>query len=89
MIPNPTISMPPRWVGANADPAIARAARLGDCWYVGPGIEIATVARQMELYRRALDEAGKNFPAELPMRRGVFVARTRDEAIRLCASYRS
>ena len=27
---------PPLWVGANADPAIERAARLGDCWYIGP-----------------------------------------------------
>jgi alkanesulfonate monooxygenase SsuD/methylene tetrahydromethanopterin reductase-like flavin-dependent oxidoreductase (luciferase family) len=78
---------PPIWVGANADPAIERAARLGDCWYIGPGIEIATLERQMNLYRRTLDAAGKSFPAELPMRRELFVARTRDEAVRLCAPY--
>jgi len=41
----------------------------------------------MDLYRRALDECGKPFPAELPMRREVFVARTRDEAIRLAQPY--
>lgn len=41
----------------------------------------------MELYRRALDAAGKPFPDELPMRRELFVARTRQEAIRLCAPY--
>jgi len=78
---------PPIWVGANADPAVERAARLGDCWYIGPGVEIATVERQMELYRRALDVAGKPFPVELPMRREVFVAKNRAEAIRLCAPY--
>jgi alkanesulfonate monooxygenase SsuD/methylene tetrahydromethanopterin reductase-like flavin-dependent oxidoreductase (luciferase family) len=78
---------PPIWVGANADPAIERAARLGDCWYIGPAIEISTIERQMNLYRRALDAAGKPFPAELPMRREVFVAKTREEAIRLCAPY--
>ncbi len=78
---------PPIWVGANADRAVARAARLGDCWYIGPGVEIAAIERQMALYRRALDDAGKPFPHELPMRREVFVARTRDEAIRLCAPY--
>jgi alkanesulfonate monooxygenase SsuD/methylene tetrahydromethanopterin reductase-like flavin-dependent oxidoreductase (luciferase family) len=78
---------PPIWVGANADPAVERAARLGDCWYIGPAVEITTVERQMELYRRALDAAGKPFPAELPMRREVFVAKTKAEAIRLCAPY--
>jgi alkanesulfonate monooxygenase SsuD/methylene tetrahydromethanopterin reductase-like flavin-dependent oxidoreductase (luciferase family) len=78
---------PPIWVGANADPAIDRAARLGDCWYIGPAVEITAIERQMELYRRALDAAGKPFPAELPMRREVFVAKTRTEAVRLCAPY--
>jgi alkanesulfonate monooxygenase SsuD/methylene tetrahydromethanopterin reductase-like flavin-dependent oxidoreductase (luciferase family) len=80
---------PPLWVGANADVAVERAARLGDCWYIGPAVEISAVERQMELYRRALDAAGKPFPAELPMRREVFVARTKEEAIRLCAPYLS
>src|SRR5262249_32369005 len=36
---------------------------------------------------RALDECGKPFPAELPMRREVFVAGTRKEAIRLAQPY--
>ena len=78
---------PPIWVGANADPAVERAARLGDCWYIGPAVEIPALERQMDLYRRALDAAGKPFPTELPMRREVFVAKTRAEAIRLCAPY--
>ncbi len=78
---------PPIWVGAFADPAIERAARLGDCWYIGPSVTIEVIARQMRLYRRALDAAGKPFPAELPLRREVFVARTRDEAFRLCRPY--
>src|SRR5262249_9017701 len=45
------------------------------------------IARQMELYRRALGAAGESFPAELALRREVFVARTRDEALRLCQPY--
>jgi len=75
--------MPPVWIGANADNAIRRAARLGDCWYINPHSTLATLARQMDVYKQALDEAGKPFPAELPMRREVFAARTREEAIRL------
>jgi len=78
---------PPIWVGANADPAIERAARMGDCWYIGPAVEIPALQRQMDLYKRALDAAGKPMPSELPMRREVFVARTREEAFRLCAPY--
>lgn len=78
---------PPIWIGANADPAIRRAARLGDCWYINPHNRIDTIVRQLDVYRRALDELGKPFPEELPIRREVFVARTRDEAIRLCRPY--
>ena len=78
---------PPIWIGANADIAVRRAARLGDCWYINPHSTLTTLARQMEIYRRALDEYGKPFPAELPMRREVFVAHSRDEAIRLARPY--
>ncbi len=78
---------PPVWIGANADPAIRRAARLGDCWYVNPHNRIDTIVRQVGVYRRALDECGKPFPTEFPARREVFVARSRDEAIRLCAPH--
>src|SRR5215510_7714473 len=78
---------PPIWIGANADPAIRRAARLGDCWYVNPHNRIDTIVRQVEIYRRALDECGKPFPSEFPARREVFVARSRAEAIRLCGSF--
>jgi alkanesulfonate monooxygenase SsuD/methylene tetrahydromethanopterin reductase-like flavin-dependent oxidoreductase (luciferase family) len=78
---------PPIWIGANADPAIRRAARLGDCWYVNPHNRIDTIVRQVEVYKRALDACGKPFPREFPARREVFVARSRAEALRLCAPY--
>ena len=78
---------PPIWIGANADPAIRRAARLGDCWYVNPHNRIDSIVRQVEVYKRALDEFNKPFPKEFPARREVFVARSREEAIRQCAPY--
>ena len=78
---------PPVWIGANADIAIRRAARLGDCWYINPHSTLSTIERQIDVYKRALDECGKPFPRELPMRREVFVAPTRAEAVRRAQPY--
>ena len=78
---------PPIWIGANADAAIERAARMGDCWYVNPHNRIDTIIRQTEVYKRALDAAGKPFPDEFPARRELFVAASREEALRLCEPF--
>ena len=79
--------MPPVWIGANANVGIRRAARVADTWFINPHNKIDTIAEQMEVYKRALDDAGKPFPAELPMARECFVARSRAEAIRLAQPY--
>jgi len=88
---NATISMrpvqkpyPPIWMGANADAAIKRAAHFADCWYLPPHNRVDTITRQLDVYRAELDIAGREFPAELPMRREVFVAASKEEALRLC-----
>ncbi len=78
---------PPIWIGANADKAIERAARIGTCWYINPHNTISTIKRQLDVYRKALDNLGKPFPDELPIRREVFVAPTREEAIEICRPY--
>jgi len=78
---------PPIWIGANADKAIRRAARLGDCWYLNPHQKLTTFERQMEIYKDELDKLGKPFPDELPMRREVFCAPTHDEAVAVAAPY--
>ena len=78
---------PPIWIGANADPAIKRAARLGDCWYINPHNKISDIKQQIEIYKRALDECNRPFPTELPMRRELFVAETREEAIKWAGPY--
>jgi alkanesulfonate monooxygenase SsuD/methylene tetrahydromethanopterin reductase-like flavin-dependent oxidoreductase (luciferase family) len=73
--------MPPVWIGANIDVGIRRAARMADAWFINPHNKLDTIARQMEVYKRELDVCGKPFPAELPMAREVFIARSRAEAI--------
>ena len=75
--------MPPVWIGANIDVGIRRAARMADAWFVNPHNKLATIERQMDVYERELEKCGKPFPAELPMAREVFIARSRDEAIKL------
>ncbi|HVY16672.1 MAG TPA: LLM class flavin-dependent oxidoreductase [Rhodopila sp.] len=79
--------MPPVWIGANANVGIRRAARMADAWFINPHNKIDTIAEQMDVYKRALDDCGKPFPQELPMARELFVARSRDEAIRLAKPY--
>jgi alkanesulfonate monooxygenase SsuD/methylene tetrahydromethanopterin reductase-like flavin-dependent oxidoreductase (luciferase family) len=78
---------PPMWIGANADAAIRRAARLGDSWMMNPHNRIDTIVRQVGLYRQAREEAGKPMPEILPISREMFVAATQDEAMRLARPY--
>ena len=79
---------PPLWIGANSDKALRRAARLGDTWVINPHARLDTLTRQMdEVYRPAREEFGKPFPAELPMRREIFVAEDRATAIRDAAPW--
>ncbi len=78
---------PPVWIGANADPAIERAARMSDAWFINPHNRLDTIRRQMDVYRRALDASGKEMPSELPIMREVVVAGTREEAMRMARPY--
>ncbi len=76
--PHPSI-----WVAANNDRAVERAAEIGDTWIINPHATVATIQRQMELYRAALRRHGKAFPAELPMLREICVADSREAAVQL------
>lgn len=74
---------PPIWLGANSDSAVRRAARLADTWVINPHARLDTLERQVrEVYRPALAELGKPFPAELPLRREIYVAADRRTALR-------
>ena len=73
----------PVWVAANNDRAVERAAEIGDTWVINPHATLATIARQMGLYRAALERCGKPVPAELPLMREICVAESREAAMRL------
>jgi alkanesulfonate monooxygenase SsuD/methylene tetrahydromethanopterin reductase-like flavin-dependent oxidoreductase (luciferase family) len=78
---------PPIWIAANGDGAVERAARLGDAWVINPHATLATIARQVALYRAALAQAGKPFPAELPLMREMVVAGSRAAAVAIARPY--
>ena len=71
---------PPIWIGATAEAGIVRAARLGDAWMIGPGVEFQKIRRQLDLYRGSLAELGRTLRRDYPIFREVLVAPTAAEA---------
>lgn len=78
---------PPIWLAANNDPAVRRAARLTDAWFINPHATLASVARMMAVYRDELKACGKPFPKDLPVFKEVFCAKDRRTAIEMAAPY--
>ena len=71
---------PPIWFGAWAEPAIRRAARLGDAWLVGPSASLDEIAPCLQVYRQACSETGKG-EGDVALLRYVFVASSTKDAI--------
>lgn len=78
---------PPVWIAANNDPAIKRAARLGDSWFINPHAAIDTIRRQVDVYNAELKLVGKPAPRELPIVKEVFCAKDRATALELAGPY--
>ena len=78
---------PPIWIAASGDAAFDRAARHGDACLINPHASLPTLQRQMAIYRTALAEVGKPFPAEAPIFKECSVARTREQALRDAEPY--
>jgi probable F420-dependent oxidoreductase len=64
---------PPVWFGANAEPALRRAVRLGDGFFGAGSAPTASFAGQVEIVRRALAEAGRD-PAAFPIAKRIYIA---------------
>ena len=78
---------PPIWLAANNDPAVRRAARMTDAWFINPHATLASLTRMMGVYRDELKICGKPFPADLPVFKEVFCAKDRRTAIEMAAPY--
>jgi alkanesulfonate monooxygenase SsuD/methylene tetrahydromethanopterin reductase-like flavin-dependent oxidoreductase (luciferase family) len=74
------------WIGASADVAIDRAARLGDAWLAEPGMDFATARRRIDCYRDACVRHGRT-PGTIAIRRDVYVGDSLDAARRTAARY--
>jgi probable F420-dependent oxidoreductase len=85
---------PPIWIGAAADAAVRRAARLGDAWISTSLTTFSAIKEQVALYRRAREEAGLPAAAEYAKCVELYVAETRRRALDeslpyIAAKYRS
>ena len=78
---------PPLWFAANNHGAVGRSARMADAWVINPHAKLGILEHQMALYRKTLQEAGKPFPAELPMIKELYVAPDRKTAIQECRPF--
>ncbi len=71
---------PPLWVAGVADPAVERAARLGDGWLCGPVQSLAKVKSMLEVYRGACAQSGRR--PEWILRRFAWIGADRDQVAR-------
>jgi alkanesulfonate monooxygenase SsuD/methylene tetrahydromethanopterin reductase-like flavin-dependent oxidoreductase (luciferase family) len=60
------------WIGADADSALDRAARLGDAWYASPQLPVDELAVTLSTYRDRCAAHGRQ-PSCYPVRRDVYV----------------
>lgn len=78
---------PPIWMAADADRAVARAARLADTWMINPHATVDTIGRQLDLFRAARADAGRPPVTELPAMREVYCAPDRASALEAVRPY--
>jgi probable F420-dependent oxidoreductase len=70
---------PPLWFGANAEPALRRAVRLGDGFFGAGSAPTARFADQVQVVGAALAEAGRD-PAAFPIAKRVYIGIADDAA---------
>lgn len=80
--PKPISQPLPMWIGANADPAVRRAARIADAWVISPGWTPDYIEERLRFYRGALEEFGRSDEvSELVIRRDLHLAQTWEGAM--------
>ena len=77
--PKPVSQPLPMWVAGGAEPAIQRAAKMGDGWVIAPGWAPDLVKKGIQFYRDSLAECGRDEgDMEIVLRRDAHLAPTSD-----------
>ena len=72
---------PPIWIGASADGAIKRAARIGDAWIMSSHSTVPELVRQRAIYDEELQRLGRPSPQERPLCRRICIDEDRQVAL--------
>jgi alkanesulfonate monooxygenase SsuD/methylene tetrahydromethanopterin reductase-like flavin-dependent oxidoreductase (luciferase family) len=75
----------PLWMGALADVAVKRVARMGDAWVMPPGNRLSLLLHQQKILQDERADVGLPPVKEQPLRREGFVAETDQKAWELFA----
>jgi alkanesulfonate monooxygenase SsuD/methylene tetrahydromethanopterin reductase-like flavin-dependent oxidoreductase (luciferase family) len=79
---------PPIVVAASNDKMVQRVARIADAWTIAGHATLATLERQVALYRKALEAEGKPFPPpRFSLGKELYIARDMDTALREALPY--
>ena len=77
--PKPISQPLPMWIAGGAEPAIKRAARMGDGWAIVPGWTPDVVKQGIQVYRDSLKEFGRDErDMDIVLRRDTHLAPTSD-----------
>ena len=77
--PKPVSQPLPMWVAGGAEPAIQRAAKMGDGWVIAPGWAPDLVKKGIQFYRDSLAECGRDErDMEIVLRRDAHLDPTSD-----------
>ena len=74
----------PVWIGASAEPAIDRAARLGDGWLASPELSLERAREQARFYRERCRAYGRT-PTAVAIRRDIYVGESPTETKQVLA----
>lgn len=75
---------PPIWLAAVVEPAVKRAAEIGDAWLITNFAHLKDVEPLMRTYKATLAAVGKPFPSEAPITRECYIGPTNAGALEEC-----